>query len=202
MLWVLHQNIFANDSNRQSHFDMKRSDGSIFFNRKTCTKRQLFAKKSKSNEKICSCSWISACEIDRTFFPCSRWGGSRAQQPKEISKHLRLSAISNSFSGSTPRREQGYLIQCSSTFFLWCTRHVLTNSCTLLALKVTRGEKAIWKSSCKETVTLQYYVKHTTICLVWQVCDAPLWTLSWWCIPRIFWCTLVCTVRTGWRPLM
>jgi len=26
------------------------------------------------------------------------------------------------------------------------------------------------------------------ICLVWQVCDAPLWTLSQWRTPQIFWC--------------
>jgi len=27
-----------------------------------------------------------------------------------------------------------------------------------------------------------------SICLVWQVCDAPLWTLSQWRTPQIFCC--------------
>jgi len=47
---------------------------------------------------------------------------------------------------------------------------------------------------------LKKFVK--TICLVWQVCDAPLWTLSWWCSSHICWCTLGCTVHTGWRALL
>jgi len=37
------------------------------------------------------------------------------------------------------------------------------------------------------------------ICLLWQVSDAPFWTL--FSHPRIFWCILGCTVHTGWRAL-
>jgi len=40
------------------------------------------------------------------------------------------------------------------------------------------------------------------MCLVRQVRDASLWTLSQWCTPRVFWCTLGCTVHTGWRALV
>jgi len=36
---------------------------------------------------------------------------------------------------------------------------------------------------------------------VGQACDAPSWTLCWWCTLRIFWCTLGCTVHTSWRVL-
>jgi len=46
-----------------------------------------------------------------------------------------------------------------------------------------------WKSLVNGSFLLtESFVK--IFCLLWQVCDAPLWTLPQWCTPRILWCTL------------